>query len=643
MSWLLEDIEQATQSGSGSRSAPAPAESHEQHDKQVWWKVMCLTGLDYFSTLGYQPGIAALAAGLLSPLATVVLVVVTLLGALPVYRRVAEESPRGAGSIAMLEKLMPSWRGKLFVLALLGFAATDFLITITLSAADGAAHLVENPGLSGFLHGHQMLITLILVAMLGGVFLKGFTEAIGLAVWLVGAYLLLNVVVVCVGLWKLLQAPHLTVHWADALTLQHGNPAVMVGLALLSFPKLALGLSGFETGVAVMPHIKGDPTDVEAKPAGTIRGTKKLLTTAAVIMSVFLITTSFITTVLIPQSAFQDGGPANGRALAYLAHLYLGPVFGTCYDFSTIAILWFAGASAMAGLLNLMPKYLPRYGMAPHWARAMRPMVIVFIVIAFVVTWLFDANVDAQSGAYATGVLVLISSAAVAVTIAAWRARQRNRAWLFGVIAAIFFYTTVANVIERPDGVKIGACFIAGIILVSMLSRLVRAFELRVTDVVLDDLAAGFVRDLARRRVQFIAVKPEHDSAAVYRDKLEQIRDDHGRPDGEDFVFVEVSVGDPSDFETELNIRGEIRHGRYRVLTLQSSTIANALAAFLLDVRDRTDGRRPHIYFDWTEGNPISQLLRFLFLGQGEVAPLTREVLREAEPNRATRPKVHVG
>ncbi|WP_370115439.1 amino acid transporter [Streptacidiphilus sp. MAP12-33] len=639
MSWLLEDIEQATQSGSTAK----PAEDHEQHDKQVWWKVMCLTGLDYFSTLGYQPGIAALAAGLLSPVATVVLVIVTLLGALPVYRRVAEESPRGAGSIAMLEKLMPSWRGKLFVLALLGFAATDFLITITLSAADGAAHMVENPGLRGFLHGHQMLITLVLVALLGAVFLKGFTEAIGLAVGLVAAYLVLNTVVVGVGLWKLIQAPHLTVHWTNALTAQHGNPAVMVGLALLAFPKLALGLSGFETGVAVMPHIKGDPTDDEAKPAGTIRGTKKLLTTAAVIMSVFLITTSVITTVLIPQSAFQDGGPANGRALAYLAHLYLGPVFGTCYDVSTIAILWFAGASAMAGLLNLMPKYLPRYGMAPHWARAMRPMVIVFIVIAFLVTWLFDANVDAQSGAYATGVLVLITSAAVAVTIAAWRAQQRGRVWLFGIIAAIFCYTTVANVFERPDGVKIGACFIAGIILVSMLSRLVRAFELRVTDVVLDELASGFVRDLARRRVQFIAVKPEHDSAEVYRDKLEQIRDDHGRPDGEDFVFVEVSVGDPSDFESELNIRGEVRHGRYRVLTLQSSTIANALAAFLLDVRDRTGGKRPHIYFDWTEGNPISQLLRFLFLGQGEVAPLTREVLREAEPNRAVRPKVHVG
>jgi hypothetical protein len=134
----------------------------------------------------------------------------------------------------------------------------------------------------------------------------------------------------------------------------------MVGLALLVFPKLALGLSGFETGVAVMPHAEGDATDTEERPAGRIRDTKKLLTTAALIMSVFLVTSSIITTLLIPHSAFEPGGPANGRALAYLAHEHLGSTFGTIYDLSTLAILWFAGASAMAGLLNLMPRYLPR-------------------------------------------------------------------------------------------------------------------------------------------------------------------------------------------------------------------------------------------------------------------------------------------
>ncbi|WP_432145672.1 amino acid transporter [Streptomyces sp. bgisy084] len=635
--WMLEGLSDMAKHQKGAHAGPVSS-----HPGQRWWRVMCLTGVDYFSTLGYQPGIAALAAGLLSPVATIVLVLVTLAGALPVYRRVAKESPHGQGSIAMLERLLSFWQGKLFVLTLLGFAATDFLITITLSAADAATHLVENPHLTSALHNGQMTITLILIALLGAVFLKGFLEAIGVAVVLVGLYLALNVAVVVAGLWHVATAPQVVTDWSQALTTEHGSPLAMVGVALLVFPKLALGLSGFETGVAVMPHIEGDPGDTEERPTGRIRGAKKLLTTSAAIMSVFLIVTSFITTVLIPEDAFRPGGSANGRALAYLAHEYLGSAFGTVYDISTIAILWFAGASAMAGLLNLMPQYLPRYGMAPHWARAVRPMVLVFTLIAFLVTWIFNADVDAQGGAYATGVLVLISSAAIAVTIAARRARERGWTIGFAAISLVFLYTTIANIIERPDGVKIGACFIAGIILVSFLSRLARAFELRVTSVVLDTMAERFIRDIAHRKIRFIANEPDQRDLAEYRDKLDQIRTDNDLPADEDFIFVEVTVGDPSEFESELRVRGEVLHGRYRVLCLESSTISNALAALLLHARDLT-GQRPHIYFEWTEGNPFAQFLRFFLFGQGEVAPVTREVLREAEPDRDRRPRVHVG
>ncbi|MFD8974884.1 MULTISPECIES: amino acid transporter [unclassified Streptomyces] len=637
--WMLEGL---SDMGKGKPSRPMESAPDAGHKGQRWWRVMCLTGVDYFSTLGYQPGIAALAAGLLSPVATIVLVIVTLAGALPVYRRVAEESPRGEGSIAMLSRLLSFWKGKLFVLTLLGFAATDFLITITLSAADASTHLVENPHLEEALHDKQVLITMILIAMLGAVFLKGFLEAIGVAVVLVGIYLGLNAVVVVTGLWHVLTEGHVVTDWTAALTTEHGNVFAMIGVALLVFPKLALGLSGFETGVAVMPHVEGEPGDTEENPAGRIRGTKKLLTTAALIMSVFLICTSFITTVLIPHEEFESGGDANGRALAYLAHEYLGNTFGTVYDVSTIAILWFAGASAMAGLLNLMPRYLPKYGMAPHWARAVRPMVIVFTLVAFLVTWIFDADVDAQGGAYATGVLVLICSAAIAVTIAARKAGQRGWTIGFGIISVVFLYTTVVNVIERPDGVKIGACFIAGIILISLLSRLGRAFELRVTHVELDDMAQRFIQDISRRTPRFIANEPDNRDIAEYRDKIEQIRADNDLPTTEDFVFVEVTVTDPSEFEAGLTVRGEVLHDRYRVLTVESSSVPNALAALLLHARDLT-GTRPHIYFEWTEGNPFANFLRFFLLGQGEVAPVTREVLREAEPNRDRRPGVHVG
>jgi hypothetical protein len=628
--WLLQGLTDRTLQHQGPHAQPQPEEKPHS-----WWKVMCLTGVDYFSTLGYQPGIAALAAGVLSPIATLVLVLVTLLGALPVYRRVAEDSPNGEGSIAMLVKLLSFWKGKLFVLVLLGFAATDFIITITLSAADATAHVDENPFWPSSLKGHEVIVTLVLVALLGAVFLKGFTEAIGIAVGLVGVYLTLNVVVIADGLLMVAAHPGRIGDWSATLTTQHGNPLAVVGIALLVFPKLALGLSGFETGVAVMPHIKGDL-------AGRIRGAKKLLTTAAALMSVFLLTSSFVTTVLIPQRAFEPGGPANGRALAYLAHQNLGSVFGTFYDLSTIAILWFAGASAMAGLLNLVPRYLPRYGMAPAWAKAVRPMVLVFTGTAFLITVIFHASVDAQGGAYATGVLVLITSAATAVTLAARRRGQRRRTAAFAVVTAIFVYTTITNVLERPDGVKIAACFIAAILLTSIVSRLYRAFELRVTTVDVDEVAHRFLRECGRREIRLIANEPDRRDAREYSEKLAQIVADNDLPDDRDVIFVEVVVSDASDFETELLVRGEVLHRRYRILRVTGSAVASSLAALLLDIRDRA-GKRPHIYFEWTEGNPAANFVRYLIFGQGEVAPVTREMIRQAEPYRSRRPHVHVG
>ncbi|CAB4700695.1 unannotated protein [freshwater metagenome] len=487
-----------------------------------------------------------------------------------------------------------------------------------------------------------MLITLGLLALLGAVFLRGFTEAIGVAVVLVVVYLSLNVVVIGNGLWQIATEPSVVGDWSSALTQQHGSPFVMIGIALLVFPKLALGMSGFETGVAVMPQVRGDTSDTVEDPAGRIRGARRMLTSAALLMSVFLVTSSIVTTMLIPEAAFEPGGEANGRALAFLAHEHLGNVFGTIYDASTIAILWFAGASAMAGMLNLIPRYLPRYGMAPDWARAVRPLVLVLTAVAFFVTWIFDADVDAQGGAYATGVLVLMTSAALAVTLSARRAGQRKQTIAFGAVTAVFVYTTVVNVVERPDGVKIGGCFIAAIIVVSFLSRLGRVFELRVTSVELDPIAQRFVRDCARRTIRLVANEPGARDAAEYDDKVRQIVADHDLREEGDIIFVEVTVTDPSEFEATLAVAGHVLHGSRRVLTLESASVPNALAALAMHMRD-TSGATPHIYFEWTEGSPVVQFLRFLFFGVGEVAPVTREVLRRAEPERARRPHVHVG
>lgn len=634
--WLLEGMPESSGKRQGPHGKPSP-----ENKPHSWWRVMCLTGLDYFSTLGYQPAIAALAAGVLAPLATIVLVLVTLLGALPVYKRVARESPRGAGSIAMLERLLPKWWGKLFVLALLGFAATDFMITITLSAADATAHVIENPFAPNFLHGQNVIITLVLIAALAAVFLRGFKEAISIAVVLVGVFLTLNLIVISVSLVHVVGSPLLTADWWTALTTQHGSPVMIVAVALLVFPRLALGLSGFETGVAVMPQIKGRASDTEENPEGRIKGAHKLLTTAALIMSTFLITSSLATTILIPAAEFQPGGQANGRALAFLAHDLLGEGFGTVYDVSTIAILWFAGASAMAGLLNLVPRYLPRFGMAPEWAGAVRPLVLVFAVIAIVITIAFKADVDAQGGAYATGVLVLITSAAIAVTLSAKRKKERAKTIGFGAVSVAFLYTTVANSIERPDGLKIALLFILGIVGVSLLSRLRRAFELRATYIRMDETAMSFVAAVDEGTIRIISHDPKTRNAAAYRRKLAHASAINEMGNPRNVLFMEVIVDDSSDFETALEVHGVKRHG-FKILEVHGSNVPNTIAGVLLHIRDAT-GLIPHIYFRWNEGNPITNLLKFLFFGEGEIAPVTREVLREAEPELTQRPWVHVG
>jgi preprotein translocase subunit SecG len=528
------------------------------------------------------------------------------------------------------------------VLALLGFVATDFIITITLSAADATAHVLENPFAPAWIAHERIGVTLFLIAVLGAVFLKGFREAVGIAVVLVTAYLSLNAVVVARGFYEVANHPETLRHWERALSTSHGGSMLqMVGISVLLFPKLALGLSGFETGVAVMPLIRGVGHSSGARLNHRIRNTRMLLRTAAAIMSVFLLSTSFITSLLIPHAEFADGGKANGRALAYLAHQFFGSGFGTVYDFSTILILWFAGASAMAGLLNIVPRYLPRYGMAPDWARAVRPLVLVYVAIAVAVTLIFRADVNAQGGAYATGVLVLMTSAAIAVTIAVHRKGQLRSTIAFGAISLVFAYTTVANVFERPDGIKIAAFFITAIVLVSLVSRAFRSLELRVNNVELDDEAKKLLDEAARsdQLIRIVANYPEERNVVEYRREDQKVREDHEIPNDAPVMFFEVYTTDPSEFSATLKVHGVDCEG-YKVLRGYGTAVPNAIAAFLLYVRDAT-GKRPHVYFNWTEGSPIHHLVRYLLSGQGEIAPLTREILRQAEPDKDQRPAVH--
>lgn len=671
---------------------PPPYSPPQYH----WLCVMCLIGVDYFSSLAYQPSITYEVAGPLGPLATVAVILVTLFGALPAYLYIAGRSPHGQGSVALLEKLVHGWRGKAIVLLLLGFAATDFVMIKTISLADAAEHMVGNNfrpwqdsldslalvnnsflqySLGDSWRGYcnkQTVITVLLGALcfvFWALMRKGFNrKAITLAVWTTGIYMFLNAVVIGSGVLYLVGHPDLVNAWWQQVL--HGHwptrgeswgipPGWMLALvSALYLPQLALGLSGFEMSAIVMPQVRGAETDDPACPSGRIRNTRKALVLAALIMSVYLMGSILVTNILIPADAFGSGGLAHNRALAYLAHggalvdgsgavqanPLFGEVFGSIYDASTVIILCLAGMSVITALQTLLPQFLLRLGMQLHWVHRWGMLFLMFALINLGVTLWFHASVTDQRGAYATAVLVLMSDAAIVTAIDRRRRARPGRLWripwLFGPLALIFLLMTFAVVAMNPSGLVIAAGFILTIFVSSVFSRAVRVGELRTIGFEFLNEGSKILWDRLKH-LDFPVLIP-HRPGRTERDwKEEAMRREHQLSADVEIVFMEVDLEDPSNFFQDLLVEVVQEGRRYVIKVTRCVSVAHAIAAVALEMSRLS--KPPTLHFGWTEKSLLEASWGYIVSGEGNVPWKVRELIDRQEPDPDRRPRVVVG
>jgi hypothetical protein len=663
-----------------------------------WLWVMCLLGIDYFSSLAYQPSATFEVAGLLGPFATLAVVLMTLLGALPVYFYVAGRSSHGLGSTWLLERLVHGWVGKTLVLLLLGFAATDFVMVKTLSLADAAEHVIHNEfppwqqalsdmarsskdgcrtflgeAVAGFFN--ERLVVTILLGALGFVFWwilrSGFNRNVILvAVPIVGLYLLLNAWIIGNGLAYLFQNPERLRLWHERVLAGdwqlraepwwpgRGTLSILV-LCLLFFPHLSLGLSGFEMSLIVMPQVKGKPGDDTNVPAGRIRNTRKVLIAAALIMSIYLLGSVLVSTLLIPPEELVEGGRASNRALAYLAHggpltpgpgpRELGPlfgnVFGTLYDLNTVVLLCLTGTGVITALAAILPQFLLRFGMELKWVHRWGVLFLGFASVNLLVTVWFDAKVSTQRGAYATGVMALITSTCMVTVLDRFRARKAGPWWWrlpwgYTLIAFLFLAAGVAVVFADPRGILISACFVFIILTTSVVSRALRSDELRTVGFTFADEDSKFLWD-CMRSAEFPVLIP-HRPGRHERDLKEvSIRKDHQLDPDVDLVFIEVCVDDPSNFYQQLRLKILREDNRFVIQITHCVSVPHAIAAIALELSKV--GRPPGLHFGWSEMDLLAASWSYLAFGEGNVPWKVRELILDAEPDAARQPRVIIG
>lgn len=672
----------------------SPAARRATFAGHSWLLVMFLVGVDYFSTLAYQPGMSFGSAGPIAPIATLVVAAVTLFGAAPLYAFIAGRSSEGEGAVALIERHLPGWRGKLLVVISLGFVSADFVMTRSIAAADAAVHILHSerwqPTLqrwAGELRDararapafaqrpldrldEQMVIAAfvsVLAFMFWWLFRRGFTaRVLWMSAMVAAIYLAMSAFIIGAGLWGLARNPDRLIAWWQSLFEGQliGKPplqeiSTLIVPSLTWFPTMALGLSGFELVMVVMPLIGGNGKDAAASHRWRVSQTRRLLTFLAVIMSIHLLAATLVVTLYLPPQAVREGGPATGRALAYLAHggrlsnigadlelsPWFGPVFGGAYDVVTVALLCLAGASVTVGLRDLVPSYLLRLGMELEWAHNVGAMLYLFGGVSLGATLLFRANVEAQRGAYATSVLILIAIASLSAVLAvrneeAQRGPRIVRMSIFGVVGVGFVAAALTNILHQPSGLYIALSFVVVIVIMSMLSRWLRSTELRVIGFEFVDTASkGLWTEMKANPMPILV--PHRPGQHTLDDKETEIRRRHRIGLETPIVFVIVEVSDPSNFYQQPLLELSRNDGRYVINVTRAASISHVLAAIGLELA--AHGHRPELHFGWSEESPLAANLNFLLFGEGNIPWMVRSLVGVAQSDPLKRPEIIVG
>lgn len=666
--------------------------------KALWLWVGCLFGMDYLSSLAYIPSVAYSAAGLFSPVVITLVVLATLILTVPLYCYTASRSPHGNGTLGLLEKIFPGWPGKLCVVILLGFTATDLVFTRTFSAADAAEHIIHSPilkspiqeletvtkNVEGRLPGtstevvrktdRKPLIVAVLLLLagtsFGWFFRKGVDHRlIKIAAVAVLLFLFLTALIVFSGLWYLFRNQYLVHEWWENVRAgqwhanQQASPMSLGGLLLagvILFPQVALGLSGYELTLAAMPMIQGNKTDTRNDYSNRIRKTRLMLITLAVVMCTLMLGAGFVTSILIPhEEMLPQTGTAENRCLAYIAYgsplnhqispdlvsPFFGKIFGGLYDLCTITVLTISGVVVLIGTRELIPPYLHRLGMEWDWSRRLGLMMHIFTITKIGVTAFFHADVEAQRGAYLTGVLALFAAGAITATVDVWQRRAGRPilfrlAPLFITASLVFLISLIVVVIRQPIALRMAGVFVMLLIFSSMITRFVRTREMRFEgfDFTNEESRLTFWHLQNNDYPMLLPIRPGQD---CYIKKEQEIRDNHRLPVDRPVVFIEADLADPSDFYHRPMIDISMENSRVIVRITNCTSVPHAIAACALEIAKA--GPIPEVHFGWSHENPLTANINFVLFGQGNVPWMVRELIRTAKVAEDRKPKVIVG